>query len=274
MAPDTSRWNTPGTAPRARGRLVHHEPHVHSAGNSPACAGTTATGSPTPAASSEQPRVRGDDMFGIFLSISIFGTAPRARGRRRRRLLGTQGHGNSPACAGTTRVSAGRRWRSGEQPRVRGDDMEHTPLTINKAGTAPRARGRLCHPGDRRQPVREQPRVRGDDPTRSLRAGAGTGTAPRARGRHEYFGTGGCGEGTAPRARGRQRRTVFQAGRGGNSPACAGTTAPPRPTPGGAREQPRVRGDDGSGRPAGPVWREQPRVRGDDGSVMVTGEPV
>ena len=75
----------PGTAPPARGRRHHPNQRRRPDGNSPACAGTT---SPTPRSSStrtEQPRLRGDDYSHFTRDGGCTGTAPPARGRRRRR---------------------------------------------------------------------------------------------------------------------------------------------------------------------------------------------
>ena len=143
--------DSPGTPPRARGRLLTDYDTMITSRNTPACAGTTDVMSANDRPTQEHPRVRGDDHRSPREFSAGCGTPPRARGRpqhARRRHAAAR---NTPACAGTTRGSADMRIRQSEHPRVRGDDTVPAALAHTHAGTPPRARGRRTfrkgHPG-------------------------------------------------------------------------------------------------------------------------------
>ena len=113
-----------GTPPPARGRRGEPGPHAGQRGNTPACAGKTASASgrsdhwwwntPTCAGKTadsvtaspttgEHPRLRGEDFVNFLGRLADGGTPPPARGRRGRRGPRAPRHGNTPACAGKTR---------------------------------------------------------------------------------------------------------------------------------------------------------------------------
>ncbi|EFC82233.1 conserved hypothetical protein [Parafrankia sp. EUN1f] len=260
----TSRFRSASTAPRARGRLRSSFPNGSNAGKTPACAGTTCRhGRPRPCGR-EDPRVRGDDAFGLprragpagrpprarddpaweRANDPTRGRPPRARGRPAHAARGELDEGKTPACAGTTGPRTRPATPGSEDPRVRGDDNEDEGAGFGDDGRPPRARGPRHGRGggagrggktpacagttssaDGMFPHHgEDPRVRGDDLAGVSGARPGTGRPPRARGRHHVL--------------------AGYAGRQGKTPACAGTTltrarlAPRR------AEDPRVRGDD------------------------------
>ena len=252
-----------GTPPRARGRrhlgmllgLVEW--------NTPACAGTTCRGCPSGWGCPEHPRVRGDDALHVGGAIHAHGTPPRARGRPGVATGHPHTGRNTPACAGTTRRSAGGGGSRTEHPRVRGDDGMADYLLAGDGGTPPRARGRLevtleHMDGPRNTPACagttasaarsarsrwEHPRVRGDDNKIAVYLRWYQGTPPRARGRLRLE----LGHGVAER----------------NTPACAGTTVSNRAGASGSGEHPRVRGDDQRGDLLAKVDRgTPPRARG------------
>ncbi len=193
-----------GTPPRARGRRRVALRRRALAGNTPACAGTTARSQTKGPRSSEHPRVRGDDLAITATSPTPSGTPPHARGRPRdARVAGPLGR-NTPACAGTTcqpaRCTRSRR----EHPRVRGDDRPDYRHRTGAPGNTPACAGMTATPTPAGRCTTEHPRVRGDDSSTSALVVNGTGTPPRARGRPDT--------GLHPGALGR------------NTPACAGTT--------------------------------------------------
>ena len=111
-----------GTPPRARGRRRCARRCGTWRGNTPACAGTTPSGSQTAPGRREHPRVRGDDVRVIRFSGVPPGTPPRARGRPEIVRWEAGEPGNTPACAGTTYDAANPLAGVEEHPRVRGDD--------------------------------------------------------------------------------------------------------------------------------------------------------
>ncbi len=179
---------SPGSAPRARGRLVWLASQFDKRGISPACAGTTGPPPNGGSARWDQPRVRGDDPSVKCAVVGSRGSAPRARGRLHGRRIARAAPGISPACAGTTQSLFVHPQASLDQPRVRGDDVVGAREPCRDLGSAPRARGRrkfgavapklnrispacagTTSPRDvRESPPTDQPRVRGDDtPSRS-----------------------------------------------------------------------------------------------------------
>src|SRR4051812_7492861 len=89
-------------------------------------------------------RVRGDDAAWSARVSSENGGPPRARGRRWWRDAPAVLARRTPACAGTTTPDRCPGRRTGEDPRVRGDDACRMSSSETIAGGPPRARGR--HP--------------------------------------------------------------------------------------------------------------------------------
>ena len=110
-----------GTPPRARGReLVVCEKRTRQ-GNTPACAGTRRRTASAIRRWWEHPRVRGDEQVPGHRRWRDRGTPPRARGRDLPEPGERGGAGNTPACAGTSRLKSRRHVSTPEHPRVRGD---------------------------------------------------------------------------------------------------------------------------------------------------------
>ena len=207
-----------GLPPRARGRPRRDLLADQSPRTTPACAGTTAPSRPSMSGTSDYPRVRGDDIHTERIPSPPRGLPPRARGRlcvAPRPLLGP---GTTPACAGTTRAGGGRRVRSADYPRVRGDDVATVRARASRLGLPPRARGRLgglldggdacrttpacagttCPRSTRRSWPGDYPRVRGDDSLVGAYEYRHDGLPPRARGRREVVPEGAVLVGTTP----------------------------------------------------------------------------
>ena len=181
-----------GAPPHARGRHPPPERFLGMARNTPACAGTTRPGRPSPSSGGEHPRMRGDDRCMVVSRRSSSGTPPHARGRFTPEVPFLLGVGSTPACAGTTNPARPSATRSAEHPRMRGDDrcQELLPHTLD--GAPPHARGR-----------------HGEE----LQIPLGDGSTP-------------------PRARGRPRRNRPVPRPARNTPACAGTTVADHSGPG------------------------------------------
>src|SRR5690606_6020428 len=141
------------------------EPHVRT---TPACAGTTRTGTGTAARARDYPRVRGDDVSVALRAASEGGLPPRARGRHESESHAKDLARTTPACAGTTPACAGTtspcpspRLQSRDYPRVRGDDFALHLKCASRTGLPPRARGRLFDLGPDDTPDRTTPACAG-----------------------------------------------------------------------------------------------------------------
>ncbi len=196
-----------GSSPRARGRRRSWARTRRRERFIPACAGKASTLTTARSSRPVHPRVRGEGEGSYRLAANGAGSSPRARGRliAGQRVRATRRF--IPACAGKAR-SPRRTTRSGSvHPRVRGEGSNNPQLRLFKAGSSPRARGRLRRPY--RPPHRGRfipacagkaqainatsgintvhPRVRGEGKSWSQRRLRWHGSSPRARGRRFHL---------------------------------------------------------------------------------------
>ena len=94
-----------GTSPRARGKRRTLLLRLLRLRNIPACAGKTTRFIFSNVAMAEHPRVRGENTVQLNSLLNLFGTSPRARGKRFEGILAAVSHRNIPACAGKTELS-------------------------------------------------------------------------------------------------------------------------------------------------------------------------
>ena len=240
---DAAPRGSMGRPPRVRGRLHRSGQAPAVARTTPACAGTTGSGTAAGTRRTDDPRVRGDDSSTRSAVGGRPGRPPRARGRLGVRSRWRRPYRTTPACAGTTTGAWPTRSSSGDDPRVRGDDGGWRRLGVCWRGRPPRARGRPFH-------ARHDPAPFGTTP-----ACAGTTFRvdkqqwspeddPRVRGDDYFIG--------AP-----LRRV------GWTTPACAGTTGGRWWLGVGSWDDPRVRGDDSTaGTDTAAAWGRPPRARG------------
>ncbi len=107
-----------GPSPRARGAERPRLPRARETGSIPACAGSSARGSPSAPRAGVHPRVRGEQMVRRSSRLSLGGPSLRALGAVNRWLVRWSPSGSIPACAGS---SIGRRALApaGEGPSLR-----------------------------------------------------------------------------------------------------------------------------------------------------------
>ena len=132
-----------GSPPRARGRRGGDERHGLPVGLTPACAGTSLADWLRQAKPGAHPRVRGDVLGCAGHHPACRGSPPRARGRPHHRSRAGRRAGLSPACAGTSCTARVANLTQRAHPRVRGDVANFTIASTPRAGSPPRARGRL-----------------------------------------------------------------------------------------------------------------------------------
>ncbi len=131
-----------GRSPRARGRPRTRGAPTNGGRSIPACAGKTATVRARGVPLGVDPRVRGEDCEKRAQDALEEGRSPRARGRPPTSAGSRTDRRSIPACAGKTTARCAGTWRSGVDPRVRGEDAVTTPLVTLHGGRSPRARGR------------------------------------------------------------------------------------------------------------------------------------
>ena len=204
----------------------------------PARAGKTPGSSRARSGRGAHPRACGENFPTDCITVSVSGSSPRVRGKRRARERGPGWGRLIPARAGKTV----RRWASGTatraHPRACGENLLLLDMTIISMGSSPRVRGKLDEdPRD--------PKGRGLIPARAEKTSGRAGTSPGAPAHPRACGenildkhTGWHAEGSSPRVRGKHpeghgegpavRLIPARAGKTGRGPPCSGA-APAHP---------------------------------------------
>ncbi len=211
--------------------------------NTPARAGTTATGPAGSARAAEHPRSRRDHHLLPEGYGHSGGTPPLAQGPQRVQRVPGRALRNTPARAGTTPTRGSPHRPDTEHPRSRRDHAFRWGDWDAVPGTPPLAQGPLVLQGRLGDDLRNTP-ARAGTTIFSLSALASVAEHPRSRRDHEDGGhVGGAETGTPPLAQGplQRKRGCSPAAR--NTPARAGTTASPKPPTADSAEHPRSRRD-------------------------------
>ena len=171
------------------------------------------------------------------------GSSPHARGKLRCPAVIVSPSGLIPACAGKTCRPARRTRRRGAHPRMRGENIIHTPIRRQATGSSPHARGKLYRKVYGEFVSRLIPACAGKTKVSSLAASI-KGAHPRMRGENTDLSRKVVlNLGSSPHARGKQLsdKTTVQAA--GLIPACAGKTRPTNGTFFWFQAHPRMRGE-------------------------------
>ena len=150
-----------GSPPRGRGKEAVAPFPLPAAGITPAWAGKRTSPHLYCELSKDHPRVGGEKSCIRLLSVCIAGSPPRGRGKVDVRLEGQRGHGITPAWAGKSLRHPVRPCRCGDHPRVGGEKATAFNRRINRLGSPPRGRGKVCLQEQNRRAVGSPPRGRG-----------------------------------------------------------------------------------------------------------------
>ena len=213
-----------GSPPHARGRPGKFPYLDGDVGITPACAGKTITHVEYATASSDHPRMRGEDSLVVSFLVDNAGSPPHARGRPGREGDVGSVPGITPACAGKTRNNTvAEHAQLGSPPHARGRlfldyvDKWRTRIT-------PACAGKTINRSPRRWMHTDHPRMRGED----------------ASGAHFLYEK----KGSPPHARGRPRPARTTCPRSRITPACAGKTGNLPEHVVFDEDHPRMRGED------------------------------
>ena len=173
------------------------------------------------------------------------GSSPRARGAAGKHVGNSFASRIIPACAGSRPRTARRRRRSGDHPRVRGEQMPWPECARVRAGSSPRARGAAQRQrGDRAE--------RGIIPACAGSSGSPVAGGPSARDHPRLRGEQRPVEsvderlrGSSPRARGAGLGAGVHRPLPGIIPACAGSSTIVSGAATAFSAHPRVRGEQG-----------------------------
>ena len=232
-----------GSSPPARGALDHVRSLGGGPGIIPACAGSTWQQRRAQLDEGDHPRLRGEHWPRRGRWSTRGGSSPPARGARVVRHGGLHHAGIIPACAGSTGRRWGRKTRSRDHPRLRGEHSSREYWSACAPGSSPPARGARVRAEACRQVERIIPACAGS----TMMSGHKLSPArdhPRLRGEHVYVAVARrTVVGSSPPARGAPEANANAADAGGIIPACAGSTAPIGPAPSCRGDHPRLRGE-------------------------------
>ena len=214
-----------GSPPRAWGRPRERPQPSQGSRFTPTCVGTTWTNEMRAPCGTVHPHVRGDDGGFLDRLENVFGSPPRAWGRRslcRAQLVLVR---FTPTCVGTTVRGATKPHRVPVHPHVRGDDGMNQPPPAHSSGSPPRAWGRQVTGRSIAREERFTPTCVGTTSCPSPARHLMTGSPPRAWGRL---------------IAGSSRAETYRF-----TPTCVGTTTWWSQKSENTPVHPHVRGDDG-----------------------------
>ena len=147
-----------GLSPRVRGNQVEWTPAGYECRSIPACAGEPGTSPGMCITTRVYPRVCGGTPYRAVDLAGGVGLSPRVRGNRRGDLVGAQGLGSIPACAGEPAPARRKAASKPVYPRVCGGTSFEPADFCEPCGLSPRVRGnrrryRLEHPDRRSIPA-------------------------------------------------------------------------------------------------------------------------
>ena len=241
-----------GSPPLARGKLSSKESRRDLGRITPACAGKTRYRLNLNTSSQDHPRLRGENICWIMISVRMVGSPPLARGKQIYASKVYASKGITPACAGKTSIFNCNFDICQDHPRLRGENECCFDCDGLALGSPPLARGKLrvssAHGVQERitpacagktyrtdyivRVRKDHPRLRGENSACLLRTECRKGSPPLARGKHI------C--------------TACRGSRSRITPACAGKTC--------------VLGENSTS-----VW-DHPRLRGENAACQADSE--
>ena len=130
-----------GSSPHVRGALKCGFAAVPGLRIIPACAGSTKRFSSTEMPFRDHPRMCGEHLATLLLSVTAGGSSPHVRGAPSERRKASSTRGIIPACAGSTCRANGRTGRSWDHPRMCGEHSGEPWLLSPVGGSSPHVRG-------------------------------------------------------------------------------------------------------------------------------------
>ncbi len=232
-----------GSSPRARGAVSEAYRTDFECRTIPACAGSSPAAHLQHRFPEDHPRVRGEQHSTPQVPGPSPGPSPRARGAGDRPVRRSPVGGTIPACAGSSPSRSGRRTRSRDHPRVRGEQLSGAEDVDAGHGPSPRARGAVQRPVELATELRTIPACAGSSSLRG-RCPSPVRDHPRVRGEQARSPTSRPRlRGPSPRARGADGRLPVPVHARRTIPACAGSRRRHRCRPPSPLDHPRVRGE-------------------------------
>ena len=191
-------------------------------GITPACAGKRINESNFTEFVEDHPRVCGEKYFVRDCRQIKPGSPPRVRGKAVADIDSHMVGGITPACAGKSLLSARRKPRPRDHPRVCGEKLYFAPEVLGTLGSPPRVRGKVPITVSKVPPDGITPACAGKRPGSCPTAWPGR-DHPRVCG-EKFFAAVNFSEnqGSPPRVRGKAGKARMGRDRKGITPACAG----------------------------------------------------
>ena len=136
-----------GSPPLARGTVYATLPGTRFSGITPACAGNSFHNPPHARGAWDHPRLRGEQAACPSLSAFVLGSPPLARGTDADGRPAENPYRITPACAGNSNLVIYQCHKSGDHPRLRGEQREYCENYTGRAGSPPLARGTVVYTG-------------------------------------------------------------------------------------------------------------------------------
>ena len=153
-----------GTSPRAWGKQALGAAEADKARNIPTCVGKTNSARRVRESVAEHPHVRGENYCACLKRSDVYGTSPRAWGKRETWNLRLRAERNIPTCVGKTPVHPAASSRLTEHPHVRGENQPIRTPRRRRCGTSPRAWGKQPRRKPRKAASRNIPTCVGKTP--------------------------------------------------------------------------------------------------------------
>ena len=232
----------PGLSPRVRGNLRDAGRAEIRIGSIPACAGEPAIRQPGQSIVKVYPRVCGGTVRRAFRSVLLKGLSPRVRGNQSGVTNRAAAIGSIPACAGEPTKSGAADYAARVYPRVCGGTSARRAKQDTSAGLSPRVRGNPLGTTAMTVGARSIPACAGEPISLGITTICES-VYPRVCGGTAYHRRKSLKQqGLSPRVRGNRLRAKEVVGGVGSIPACAGEPFPIRRPPYAGMVYPRVCG--------------------------------
>ena len=162
-----SEWNTKGSPPRGRGKGCLPCLCPIRTGITPAWAGKRPHCLPPSEVGRDHPRVGGEKIKVLAISVFPSGSPPRGRGKVDNEKMGKRHPGITPAWAGKRFTTTDTITVNGDHPRVGGEKLYEQMERQAGRGSPPRGRGKAVHPLYNSIMDGDHPRVGGEKVVRN-----------------------------------------------------------------------------------------------------------
>ena len=134
---------TSGSSPHARGKDISTGLPSASSRIIPACAGKSCISGSCYEIRQDHPRMRGEKLRILKQLRALLGSSPHARGKVTIQHTRNPTNRIIPACAGKRDMRLWRSMRAQDHPRMRGEKMSASIVTLLAKGSSPHARGKV-----------------------------------------------------------------------------------------------------------------------------------